>query len=457
MCRAARRGGGVRGRGLAGRAVQATPRLERPWSLPPQPRRREHVMRARSASYATHARARCASRAQTRASYVTLTIYVGCVNISGGSRRIMRGACACAVVCALVALCAASGLDEATRAAAEKQLLSLLGLPRRPPPQNQPRPPVPTPMRLLYDRSPTIPAAAANTARSFYHTPTELDLRFPSEHRFRLFFNITGVPSDEVARGADVTFQRSFGVTGKQRLLLYDVVRPGRRGKSEPILRLLDSVPLRPGEGSVTADALSAARRWLKEPQHNHGLLVRVIEEGAGNENVKFPHIRVRRRVTDEHEEWSALQPLMMLYTEDARARMARERGETSLSRNKRATQRKGHRPHHRRKEAREICQRRPLFVDFADVGWSDWIVAPQGYDAYYCQGDCPFPLADHLNGTNHAIVQTLVNSVNPAAVPKACCVPTQLSPISMLYMDEVNNVVLKNYQDMMVVGCGCR
>ncbi|XP_038215126.1 protein decapentaplegic-like [Zerene cesonia] len=368
----------------------------------------------------------------------------------------MRGACACAVVCALVALCAASGLDEATRAAAEKQLLALMGLPRRPPPRARPSPPVPQAMRLLYDRRSRIPAAAANTARSYYHTPTELDERFPGEHRFRLFFNITGVPSDEVARGADITFQRASGVAGKQRLLLYDVVRPGRKGKTEPILRLLDSVPLRAGEGSVTADALSAARRWLKEPQHNHGLLVRVIEEGAESESVKFPHIRVRRRASDEHEEWSALQPLLMLYTEDARARTARENGESRLTRNKRGT-RKGHRPHHRRKEAREICQRRPLFVDFADVGWSDWIVAPQGYDAYYCQGDCPFPLADHLNGTNHAIVQTLVNSVNPAAVPKACCVPTQLSSISMLYMDEVNNVVLKNYQDMMVVGCGCR
>lgn len=369
----------------------------------------------------------------------------------------MRGACACAVVCALVALCTGAGLDEADRAAAERQLLALLGLPRRPPPRTRPPPPVPRAMRLLYDERNSFPAAAANTARSFYHTSTDIDDRFPGEHRFRLFFNISGVPSDEVARGADLTFQRAVGTTGNQRLLLYDVVRPGRRGHTEPILRLLDSIPLRPAEGTVTADALGAARRWLKEPKHNHGLLVRVIEENLESKNAKFPHVRVRRRITEEEEDWQAVQPLLVLYTEDERARTARESGEKRLARNKRAAQRKGHRAHHRRKEAREICQRRPLFVDFADVGWSDWIVAPHGYDAYYCQGDCPFPLADHLNGTNHAIVQTLVNSVNPAAVPKACCVPTQLSSISMLYMDELNNVVLKNYQDMMVVGCGCR
>ncbi|XP_049867880.1 protein decapentaplegic isoform X2 [Pectinophora gossypiella] len=371
----------------------------------------------------------------------------------------MRGACACAVVCALVALCAAAAarLDEATRAAAERQLLALLGLPRRPARRAAPPPPVPRAMRLLYEARGAMPAPAANTARSYHHTPTVVDARFPNEHRFRLYFNLSAVPADEVARGADVTFHRHAAAEGAQRLLLYDVVRPGRRGRSEPLLRLLDSVPLRPGDDIVTADALGATRRWLLEPQHNHGLLVRVIEEGAPDKDARVPHVRVRRRIGEEESAWSALQPLLLLYTEDARARAAREAGETRLVRNKRAAARRGHRAHHRRKEAREICQRRPLFVDFADVGWSDWIVAPHGYDAYYCQGDCPFPLADHLNGTNHAIVQTLVNSVNPAAVPKACCVPTQLSSISMLYMDEVNNVVLKNYQDMMVVGCGCR
>ncbi|KAJ2950094.1 hypothetical protein O0L34_g11436 [Tuta absoluta] len=374
----------------------------------------------------------------------------------------MRGACACAVVCALVALCAASRLDDETRAAAEKQLLALLGLPRRPARRHAAAapPPVPRAMRLLYEAKGAIPAPAANTARSYHHTPTEVDERFPGEHRFRLFFNVSAVPGDEVARGADVTFQRQPSATGRQRLMLYDVVRPGRRGKSEPILRLLDSKQLQPGEGAVTADALSAAKRWMYEPQQNHGLLVRVIEEGQNksqNRDAIVPHVRVRRRASEEDSDWHALQPVLLLYTEDARARAARESGQTRLVRNKRGAGRRGHRAHHRRKEAREICQRRPLFVDFADVGWSDWIVAPHGYDAYYCQGDCPFPLADHLNGTNHAIVQTLVNSVNPAAVPKACCVPTQLSSISMLYMDDVNNVVLKNYQDMMVVGCGCR
>lgn len=39
-----------------------------------------------------------------------------------------------------------------------------------------------------------------------------------------------------------------------------------------------------------------------------------------------------------------------------------------------------------------------------------DWIIAPEGYAAYYCEGECSFPLNSYMNATNHAIVQTLVS-----------------------------------------------
>lgn len=39
-----------------------------------------------------------------------------------------------------------------------------------------------------------------------------------------------------------------------------------------------------------------------------------------------------------------------------------------------------------------------------------DWIIAPEGYAAFYCDGECSFPLNAHMNATNHAIVQTLVS-----------------------------------------------
>ncbi|XP_052001207.1 protein DVR-1 [Xyrauchen texanus] len=103
------------------------------------------------------------------------------------------------------------------------------------------------------------------------------------------------------------------------------------------------------------------------------------------------------------------------------------------------------------------VCKARRLYIDFRDVGWQDWIIAPQGYLANYCQGECPFPLSESLNGTNHAILQTLVHSFDPKGTPQPCCVPIRLSAISMLYYDNNDNVVLRHYEDMVVDECGCR
>lgn len=38
-------------------------------------------------------------------------------------------------------------------------------------------------------------------------------------------------------------------------------------------------------------------------------------------------------------------------------------------------------------------CSRRNLRVDFADIGWSEWVIAPRAFDAYYCAGTCGFPM----------------------------------------------------------------
>ncbi|XP_062933649.1 growth/differentiation factor 7 [Cynocephalus volans] len=108
-------------------------------------------------------------------------------------------------------------------------------------------------------------------------------------------------------------------------------------------------------------------------------------------------------------------------------------------------------------RRGRSRCSRKPLHVDFKELGWDDWVIAPLDYEAYHCEGVCDFPLRSHLEPTNHAIIQTLLNSMAPDAAPASCCVPARLSPISILYIDAANNVVYKQYEDMVVEACGCR
>ncbi|CAG9532946.1 unnamed protein product [Cercopithifilaria johnstoni] len=115
------------------------------------------------------------------------------------------------------------------------------------------------------------------------------------------------------------------------------------------------------------------------------------------------------------------------------------------------------HKKHDHRSTDKNYCRRTQLLVDFNELDWQDWILAPSSYSAYQCQGECPNPLTSHFNTTNHAIVQGLINSVDPSLVPAPCCVPTEMESLAILYIDVEGKIVIKNYPDMEVLSCGCR
>lgn len=389
--------------------------------------------------------------------------------------------------------------------AVESNLMKLFGFKRRPRPDRR-KVVIPDAMVELYKslqggrrdepensnlHLPGRHTGSANTVRSFTHVESPVDDTFHTNTRFRLHFDISSIPNSEKLKAAELRLSRlptrrdepeaaadaasspnpsttsssDPASSAKRRrrrkrillhVLVHDIVKPGQRRGSdglprEPILRLVDSKVVDTTEsGDILLDVMPAVERWRSGAKDNHGVLVEVVPYGEGVESGS--HVRLRRSLDSEGSKdsastWAREQPLLFAYTDDGKGRSERSK--------RAATQHQARK--HKRKDGRENCRRHPLYVDFADVGWNDWIVAPPGYDAFYCHGDCPFPMADHLNSTNHAIVQTLVNSVNPSAVPKACCVPTALTSISMLYLDEDNKVVLKNYQDMAVLGCGCR
>ncbi|XP_059485628.1 protein decapentaplegic isoform X3 [Neocloeon triangulifer] len=293
---------------------------------------------------------------------------------------------------------------------------------------------------------------SANTVRSFTHKESEADLRFPEgRNRFRLHFDVEKLPAEEELQAAELLLSRTIASSApdttrrkRVRVLVHDIVRPGTRlGGQEAILRLLDSkeVDASHPESGVSLDVLPAVVRWRTAPHLNHGLLIEVLGASEAQHNIR---LRRRRREAPSERKWLREQPLLFAYTDDARHRRSKMKRSDPKGRAK------------HKQPVRETCRRHNLYVNFDEVGWNDWIVAPPGYDAYYCHGECPYPLAAHFNTTNHAVIQNLMNSMH-GSVPKACCVPTELSSISMLYVDEDETVVLKNYKDMEVQGCGCR
>lgn len=279
----------------------------------------------------------------------------------------------------------------------------------------------------------------------------------------QFYFNLTSVPEKELITSAELRIYRDQVMAsngsaaghapagGFHRINIYEVFGLPASGGVDPLVRLLDTRLVQDSLSRWESfDVSPAVSKWTSGKGRNHGFMVEVLHPGEGDgerEQRQKRHVRVSRSLHQDQDSWPQMRPLLVTYGHDGR-------GDSVLhTREKRqAPLRKQRRKHHHKAS----CKRHALYVDFSDVGWNEWIVAPPGYDAFYCHGECPFPLPDHLNATNHAVVQTLVNSVN-SNIPKACCVPTELSPISLLYVDEYEKVTLKNYQDMVVDGCGCR
>ncbi|KAJ7324487.1 hypothetical protein JRQ81_017507 [Phrynocephalus forsythii] len=194
-------------------------------------------------------------------------------------------------------------------------------------------------------------------------------------------------------------------------------------------------------ESKVESDLTCGDLHMSVAPESNHLPLLIVFSNDHGN-RVKENHMELQEMMV--HEQESVLKNLI-------KNNSAHKQDSSSIpgihhppSRNKRSAE-------------RNHCRRTSLRVNFKEIGWN-WIIEPQEYEAFECKGGCFFPLTDNVTPTKHAIVQTLVHYKNPKKAAKACCVPTKLEAISMLYKDDAGVPTLKyQYEGMKVAECGCR
>nr|AEP16386.1 TGF-beta ligand [Mnemiopsis leidyi] len=180
--------------------------------------------------------------------------------------------------------------------------------------------------------------------------------------------------------------------------------------------------------------------RWSQWSETNHGLLICV-----GKCFQDAPEINYEE-VFDGNNESN--RPLLSIDTYEA---------EENHSRKKRS----GYDCVNPRQQKK--CCRYHYFVKFADLGM-DWILAPDGYDAYYCSGDCPFMyLAEQKSSLYYTFVIARANYNNPMASPRPCCTPASLSDLSIMFssgkVDSTGqplDVEIHNLEDMVVDECGC-
>ncbi|XP_034085355.1 growth/differentiation factor 6-A isoform X1 [Gymnodraco acuticeps] len=327
-----------------------------------------------------------------------------------------------------------------------------------------------------------LSSKSANTITSFVDRGTD-DLLHSPLRRQKYLFDVSTLSDKEELVGAELRiFRRGPGdlQTSLQTAGLYDIqLYPCRSD------RLLDSRALDPMDSTKAGwevldawDMFKAHQHHYHQPHHQGGQLcfqLRVTLRKTDTE-VDLRQLGLGRRGRPQQEK-----AILVAYTRSKkRENLFNEMKEKIKSRGEIEEEVvekgasllgvKGDGPRRRRrtalsnrhgkrhgKKSKSRCSKKALHVNFKELGWDDWIIAPLDYEAYHCEGVCDFPLRSHLEPTNHAIIQTLMNSMDPNSTPPSCCVPTKLSPISILYIDSGNNVVYKQYEDMVVEQCGCR
>ncbi|XP_060941148.1 anti-dorsalizing morphogenic protein [Limanda limanda] len=204
-----------------------------------------------------------------------------------------------------------------------------------------------------------------------------------------------------------------------------------------------------------------AVRSWMVDESSNLGLQIVVQTLGGSQMDMKL----IRFASGRSHHQ--SKQPMLVLFTDDGRRSAALEHAGSNdtpvppslpqapmtgpPSRSARSLD------YSEEEGLSTSCQRQPLYVDFEEIGWSGWIVSPRGYNAYHCKGSCPFPLGQNMRPTNHATVQSIINALKlMKGIDTPCCVPDKLFSINLLYFDDEENVVLKQYNDMVAGSCGC-
>lgn len=239
---------------------------------------------------------------------------------------------------------------------------------------------------------------------------------------------------------------------------IYDVVHKDE----QEILRLVNRKEILYTEHTWEAfDVTNARRGWLQSTHGAGELEVEVQSQGCGSvhgagfeislnsENSTSPVLIVFSNDLENRKRKAKTEVQEMMAREDERFFSSVDLLEDYTSGDRRRRK--------KRSTRKNYCRRTSLKVNFKDIGWDKWIVAPPEYDAFECKGACNFPLLDDVTPSKHAIIQTLVNLSNPKKASKACCVPTKLDPLTVMYQENGVITVRHLYEEMKVAKCGCR
>lgn len=189
------------------------------------------------------------------------------------------------------------------------------------------------------------------------------------------------------------------------------------------MLHLFDVVHNQTAEVGAQDDALQQQQQRRKTQQHG-GVARRKQQQQPQQQ--------------DDQHQLNPNRPFLVLHTEPKRARRVRRRVFDCAG------------------AQHGQCCKESFYVSFKALGWDDWIIAPRGYFANYCRGDCsgPYRTPDTFQTFHAHFIEEyrkmgLLNGMQP------CCAPIKFSSMSLIYYGD-DGIIKRDLPKMVVDECGC-
>ncbi|GAB0091033.1 Inhibin beta chain [Sergentomyia squamirostris] len=102
-------------------------------------------------------------------------------------------------------------------------------------------------------------------------------------------------------------------------------------------------------------------------------------------------------------------------------------------------------------------CCKQRFYVSFKALGWDDWIIAPHGYFANYCRGDCGgIRRTPDTFLTYYTHIIDEFRKMNKLTAMQPCCAPLKFSSMSLIYFGPEQKIIKRDLPKMVVDECGC-
>uniref|UniRef100_A0A8C5HG06 TGF-beta family profile domain-containing protein n=1 Tax=Gouania willdenowi TaxID=441366 RepID=A0A8C5HG06_GOUWI len=240
------------------------------------------------------------------------------------------------------------------------------------------------------------------------------DFSHQRRHYKEFRFDLTQIPDGEAVTAAEFRIYKDRSHVrydnNTLKVSVYQVIKEYQNKDADTFL--LGSKRVQASDGGwLVFDITATSNHWVMNPRQNLGLQLCVESADGRSINMKSAGVIGRNGPQSKQPFLVAFFKASGVLLRSIRAAGGKKKNSNrNKSTNQQESSRASKAGDFNTSEQKQACKKHELYVSFRDLGWQDWIIAPEGYAAFYCDGECSFPLNAHMNATNHAIVQTLAS-----------------------------------------------